>query len=86
MNGLAPAARKAACRAARSSLAARIAQYQPKAIVALLVGIGGIVETAAVEAGSDAPRYVVPFPGMGQQARFRAAMAKIVPSLPRARA
>ena len=70
VNGLAPAARKAACRAARSSLAARIAQYPPKAIVTLLVGIGGIVETAAVEAGSDAPRYVVPFPGISQQVRF----------------
>jgi hypothetical protein len=29
-------------------------------------GIGDIVNEAAVAAGSDAPRYVVPFPGNGQ--------------------
>ena len=83
VNGLARPARQAARRAAQSGLATRIAQYQPKAIVSLLIGIGDIVEAAAIEAGSDAVRYVVPFPGMGQQARFRAAMAKIVPLLPR---
>ena len=83
VNGLARPARQAACRAAQSGLATRIAQYQPKAIVSLLIGIGDIVEAAAIEAGSYAVRYVVPFPVMVQQARFRAAMAKIVPLLPR---
>jgi hypothetical protein len=27
--------------------------------------------------------FAVPFPGMGQQARFKSAMAKIIPILPR---
>jgi hypothetical protein len=39
---------------------------------------------AAVASGSDAPRYVVPLPGMGQQRRFLDAMTRIVPTLPRA--
>ena len=33
---------------------------------------------------SLAPRYVVPFPGMGQRRRFLDAMARIVPDLRRA--
>ena len=41
------------------------------------------VNAAATMAGSKAPRYAVPFPGMGQQARFREAMARIIPKLPR---
>ena len=45
---------------------------------------GDIVNEAAVAAGSDAPRYVVPFPGMGQQRRFLEALARVVPALPRA--
>lgn len=46
-------------------------------------GIGDIVNEAAVAACGDVPRYVVPFPGNGQQWRFLDAMARIVPALPR---
>ena len=75
--------RRAKCLEAQGSLATRIAAYQPKAIVSLLKSIEPFVNTAADAAGSDAPRYVVPFPGMGQQSRFKNAMASLIPKLPR---
>jgi hypothetical protein len=83
VNQLTRSARDAKCRDAQNSLAARIAEYQPLAIVSLMLGIKTVVGSAATAAGSDAPRFAVPFPGMGQQARFLAAMAEIMPALPR---
>jgi hypothetical protein len=53
------------------------------AIVSLLLSIQTVVEAAAIEAGSTVPRFAVPFPGMGQQARFQSRMKEIVPTLPR---
>jgi hypothetical protein len=41
------------------------------------------VNAAAIMAGSDAPRYGVPFPGMEQQKRFHLEMAVIIHNLPR---
>jgi hypothetical protein len=41
------------------------------------------VNEAANMAGSNASRYCVPFPGMGQQQRFQDEMAIIIPKLPR---
>jgi hypothetical protein len=79
VNHLGRAERNRRCRAAEQSLADRIARYQPRAIVALLLGIKAIVEAAAT-----APRYAVPFPGNGQQARFRRELALILPQLPTA--
>ena len=84
VNHLTPAQRLAACRSAGASLADRIAEYHPLAIVTILLRIKDIVEAAAFAAGSDAPRYAVPFPGNGQQARFLKEMADILPKLPRA--
>jgi hypothetical protein len=77
------AERKAQCLNAQASLADRIAVYQPAAIVTLLLSIKGIVQAAAIAAGSSAARYAVPFPGMGQQTRFRDEMARIIPVLPK---
>lgn len=71
------------CRAAQRSLTDRISKYQPRAIVSLLLSIEDIVEAAAIAAGNNAPRFAVPFPGNGQQARFRRAMALVLPRLPR---
>ena len=68
---------------AQNSLADRIAAYRPEAIVALLMVIKPFVDAAAKTAGSNALRYAVPFPGMGQQVRFQTAMAGIIPKLPR---
>jgi hypothetical protein len=83
VNQMKSAERKMACRDAEASLAARIARYRPLAIVSLLKTIERNVERAAIAAKSTAPRYVVPFPGMGQQSRFRAAMEILIPTLPR---
>jgi hypothetical protein len=82
VNRLTKSERIAKCLAAQSSLATRIAEYRPLAIVSLLISIKAIVDAAAIEAGSTAQRFAVPFPGMGQQARFKAAMAEIIPALP----
>jgi hypothetical protein len=71
--------RRRACREARPALAQRIAVAQPLAIVTLLLRIEPDVEAAASLAASSAPRYAVLFPGMGQQVRFRTAMAALLP-------
>lgn len=83
VNDLSRSEREAKCWAARESLAERIAEYRPRAIVSLLIGIKNIVDAAAVEARSNAPRYAVPFPGNGQQSRFRREIALILPKLAR---
>jgi len=83
VNQLTKSQRKAKCLDAQKSLADRIATYQPEAIVSVLMFIKPFVDTAAIRAGNNAPRYAVPFPGMGQQARFQSAMACIIPILPR---
>lgn len=75
--------RRAKCRAAQSSLATRIAEYQPEAIVVLLKGIKEIVFSAAIAAGSKADLYAVSFPGCGQQTNFQREMACIIRELPR---
>jgi hypothetical protein len=83
VNHLTKSQREAECLGAQKSLADRIAVYRPEAIVSLLISIKPFVDAAAIAAGSNAPRYAVPFPGMGQQARFQTAMASIIPKLPR---
>jgi hypothetical protein len=83
VNWLQTSERRRQWREAQDSLANRIKDYHPRAIVVLLLGIKDIVAAAAATAGSDAQVFAVPFPGMGQQARFREAMAQIIPRLPR---
>ena len=84
VNHLGDSQRRALCRAAEESLAKRIADYRPEAIVSLLKSIEPFVRGAAAAAGSNAPLYVVPFPGMGQQAKFRQTMTQLIPKFPRA--
>jgi hypothetical protein len=83
VNGLPKSERISKCLDARKNLADRIAEYKPQAIVSLLLVIKPFVDDAANMAGSNAPRHVVPFPGMGHQRRFQAAMARLIPALPR---
>ena len=83
LNKMPPIERKLVCKNARPDLADRIRQYQPKAIVTLLRSIAVDVEAAARMAGSAATRYVVPFPGFGQQRRFHVEMTAILPLLPK---
>lgn len=78
---LPPLERKAKCLTATDSLRDRIAAHRSLAIVSVLVSIKSIVEAAAKAAGSNAPVFGVPFPGMGQQARFHREMIEIIPRL-----
>jgi hypothetical protein len=66
VNNLTKSERRAKCLAAQKSLADRIVKYRPLAIVSLLRSIESIVNAAANAADSDAPRFAVPFPGVGQ--------------------
>jgi len=83
VNHLPPSRHKAKCVVAEKRLADRIADYQPEAIVILLRRIKPFVDAAANLAGSKAPRFVVPFPGLGHQTRFQTEMATLIPKLPR---
>jgi hypothetical protein len=71
------------CAEAQVGLTERIAAYQPQAIVSVLLSVKDNVEAAAIAAGCTAARYAVPFPGMGQQGRFKREMEAIIPRLPR---
>lgn len=67
------------------SFAQRLRDHRPKAVVVLLVSIARAVEAALAEAGlADLPRHIVPYPGMGNQQRFLAAVKRIIPTLPTA--
>jgi len=66
------------------SLAARLRQYQPNAIVALMCAIEPMVRSAARSAALDIPIYVTAFPRPEHQERFRKEMAEIIPNLPTA--
>jgi hypothetical protein len=76
-------ARKAKCLHAQTSLATRIAEYKPLAIVSLLKRVEKNVAAAAIAAGSNALRFAVPFAGHGNQPRFNAEMVRLIPTLPR---
>jgi hypothetical protein len=81
---LSPSERKARCYAAEAGLAARIAEYQPAAIVSLLMRIKGNVAAAAIAAGAgDVPRHAVRFSRFGNLPVFLSQMAAILPTLPR---
>ncbi len=63
-------------------LAGRMADYQPEAVVALMVAIEPMVCQAMCEAGlSRARLYVTPFPRPEHQRRFKAEMAEILREL-----
>ncbi len=83
VNHLKEARRRKECLDAQNSMAARIKEYQPRAIVSLLLSIQDIVEAAAKDAGNDAPRSAVPFAGIGLQLRFLETTAHILRQLPR---
>jgi hypothetical protein len=62
------------------SLAERLSVYRPAAVIALMIGIEPMVRAAIAEAGmSDIPFSATPFPGNGQQGRFKSKMAEIIP-------
>lgn len=83
VNHLKGAARRTACTDAIASLAVRIADYRPDAVVSLLRSIDANVEAATRAAGCPASVRRVAFPGMGQQSRFHRDMLELLPNLPR---
>ena len=62
INDLPRTEKKKACLEAQDSLASRIKEYRPRAIVCLLLGIKPFVKAAAKAADCNAPFYAVAFP------------------------
>lgn len=81
IDDLQPSKRKQRREEAREGLAARIAEYRPLRIVALLRAIEADVSAASATAGSQARRYTVPFPGRFGVAAFLREMERILPDL-----
>jgi hypothetical protein len=83
VNHQTPSERRTLHREWTTSLAQRMREYDPLAVVTVLIGIQDAVRLAMYDAGlRDEPHHVVPFPGNGQQTRFAEAMSQIVPKLP----
>jgi hypothetical protein len=74
--------RRRVCRQAVSSLSKRLQDYRPDTVVALLCSIRPMVAEAVRDAGLNCEFYCTPYPGFGNQPRFRKAMAEIIPHLP----
>jgi hypothetical protein len=82
INNLRGKARRVACAAARENLAERVGQHKPLAIVSLMRGINEDVEAAMAIAGCKVSHINTPFPGMGQQKKFRDQMRPLWATLP----
>ncbi|MGD0567263.1 MAG: hypothetical protein ABSA78_02565 [Candidatus Sulfotelmatobacter sp.] len=71
-------------RKAVPSLAKRMVGYRPSAVVIVMRAIEENVVDAMGKAGlSHVPHFVTPFPSFGNQRRFKADMAKVIPKLPK---
>lgn len=67
------------------SLAQRIAEYRPIAVVSMLGSIQGPIRSAIEKSGLESiEHYTVPFAGMGHQSKFQKEIALIIPKLPQA--
>ena len=85
VNHLAHKERRALCKQSVSSFIERLKDYKPKAIVILLHSIKPMVIEAMHGAVITCEPFCTPYPGFGNQPRFRKAMAEIIPNLPVAR-
>lgn len=74
--------RRSLCRNAVSSLAARLMNYNPEAVVILLKSIEPMVRDAINGAGLSCQIYCTPYPSFGNQRRFHTAIAEVIPYLP----
>ena len=61
-----------------AGFARRIAEFKPKAIVAVLKKIETHARIAAAQAGLHVPIHVVPFPGRGHQTKYIECIERIV--------
>jgi hypothetical protein len=65
-----------------ASLAERMADYRPAAVVVLMCAIEEMVVDAMNKADlSHVPHFVTPFPGRYHRGRFKEKMAEIIPKL-----
>ena len=65
------------------SLAQRMADYRPAAVVVLICAIEEMVVDSMSQAGLyHVPHHVTPFPGRYHRDRFKEKMAEIIPKLP----
>ncbi|MBW6396299.1 hypothetical protein KPL78_00500 [Roseomonas sp. HJA6] len=76
------AERQSACEAGIAPLSERIRNYRPQMVIAFKKSICREVLEAVRRSGTGAAYECTHFPGVGQQAKFRADMALILPRLP----
>jgi hypothetical protein len=81
VNHLETRERRKLCRQAVSSFSKRLREYRPDTVVALLYSIREMVGEAVRDAGLSCEVYCTPYPGFGNQPRFRKAMAEVIPHL-----
>jgi hypothetical protein len=81
VNHLQPRERRQLCRHAVPAFTKRLQEYRPQTVVALLCSIREQVAEAIHEAELSCEFYCTPYPGFGNQPRFRTAMAEIIPHL-----
>jgi len=74
--------RRSLRRDAVSSFVERLKDYNPEAIVVLLMSIRPMILDAIRAAALSCPIYCTPYPGFGNQPRFHKAMSEIIPNLP----
>ena len=79
---LPPQQRIAACENSVPSLAERISEYKPCAVVSILMRIEPQVRQAIILSRINPSFYALPFPGMGQQLLFVEGFREILPDLP----
>ncbi len=82
VNTMKPKERIAMRKASVASLAIRLKEYQPEAIVVVMCAIEPLIQKAKEQAGIKCDVYCTPFPAFGNQTRFREAMVDIIPNLP----
>ena len=83
VNGMSDRERRRQCEASIESLADRLAEYKPAALVILVRRIDKWVRTAVAQAGLGIPVYNTTYPGRFQKLRtqFSSDMAVIIPQL-----
>ncbi len=81
VNWLSRSERQAIHATSIASLAERLKDYEAPHLVAFMKGIVSPVKAAIAASGRTCQFRVVPFPGNGRQAEFRAAMKAIMPEL-----
>lgn len=81
VNWLSGSERRTIHAASTHSLAERMKIYEAPHVVAFMNGIEAPVRAAIAASGIPCKFQVVPFPGNGRQAEFRAAMTAIMPEL-----